>query len=422
MDPSRVPITPEEREAPLLARRQAKMATSAHAFVRGSTEDFYTWLSTARRRKLPQGPAIWVCGDCHVGNLGPHADLDGQVRIEVRDLDQTVIGAPAHDVLRLALSMAMAVRASDLPGAVTARLVESISKAYERVLEGRAARREMEMPAPPPALAKLVRAAGRRSKRDLFEGRLGGKERVIPIGKRYWPLTADELADVTRFFETERARRLATVLTRRPDDADVRLVDAAFWVKGCSSLGLWRCAAVVEVGRASGSGTLALMDVKEARASHAPRARGARMPKHHGERVVKGARELAPSLGERMVPARIAGRDVFVRELLPQDLKFELASLGETEALEVGGYLASVVGFAHGRQMEPEACAEWLAEFRKTSAANIDAPAWLWTSVVDLVGRHEAAYLEHCRTHALQAPVSELASLPGLVHRAVTGD
>lgn len=422
MADARVPLTPEERAAPLDARRHAKMATSAHAFVRGSTESFYAWLSASRRRKLPDAPAIWVGGDCHVGNLGPHADVEGEVHIEVRDLDQTVIGSPAHDVLRLALSMAMAVRASDLPGAVTAQLVAAIAASYERVLEMRAARREMELPPAPSALASLVREASKRSRRTLFEERLGRGEALFPIGKRYWPLTADELADVRRFFETERARKLATVLTKRPDDAQVRLLDAAFWVKGCSSLGLWRCAAIVEVGRDEGEGVLALMDIKEARTSHAPRARGAKMPRHQGERVMTGARHLAPGLGERMVAARVAGRDVFVRELLPQDLKFELASLKEEEAIEVGGYLAAVVALAHGRQMTPEVCAEWVAAFRKTPAKNLEAPAWLWAGMVELVGLHESAYLEHCRTYALSPPVSEMSRAPGLTHRAVSGD
>jgi uncharacterized protein (DUF2252 family) len=42
----------------------------------------------------PQGPSIWICGDCHVGNLGPLADTDRQIDIEIRDFDQTVIGNP----------------------------------------------------------------------------------------------------------------------------------------------------------------------------------------------------------------------------------------------------------------------------------------------------------------------------------------
>ena len=59
-----------------------------------------------RNGQLPEGPPVWICGDCHVGNLGPVADADGKVEIEIRDLDQTVIGNPAHDLIRLGLSLA----------------------------------------------------------------------------------------------------------------------------------------------------------------------------------------------------------------------------------------------------------------------------------------------------------------------------
>ena len=35
---------PTERPAALKARRQLKMARSAHAYVRGNTKNFYVWL------------------------------------------------------------------------------------------------------------------------------------------------------------------------------------------------------------------------------------------------------------------------------------------------------------------------------------------------------------------------------------------
>jgi uncharacterized protein (DUF2252 family) len=34
---------------------------------------------------------------------------------------------------------------------------------------------------------------------------------------------------------------------------------------------------------------------------------------------------------------------------------------------------------------------------------DLEAPSWLWTSVVQLVGSHEEGYLEHCRRYALGA-------------------
>jgi uncharacterized protein (DUF2252 family) len=85
---------PGKRAAVLEARRQLKMARSAHAYVRGNTLQSYEWLQSASATSLPKGPPIWICGDCHLGNLGPVASSEGEVELEIRDLDQTVIGNP----------------------------------------------------------------------------------------------------------------------------------------------------------------------------------------------------------------------------------------------------------------------------------------------------------------------------------------
>src|SRR5579871_5066842 len=100
--------TSKARPTLLADRRNAKMARSVHAYVRGSTVKFYEWLDTTAGRSLPQGPPIWICGDCHVGNLGPVANAKGEIDVQIRDLDQTVIGNPAHDLIRLSLSLASA--------------------------------------------------------------------------------------------------------------------------------------------------------------------------------------------------------------------------------------------------------------------------------------------------------------------------
>ena len=80
----------------------------------------------------PEGPGIWICGDCHVGNLGPVANAKGKVTIEIRDLDQTVVGNPADDVIRLGLSLAMSARDFNLPGVTTAKLIEHLMLGYEQ--------------------------------------------------------------------------------------------------------------------------------------------------------------------------------------------------------------------------------------------------------------------------------------------------
>jgi uncharacterized protein (DUF2252 family) len=122
---------PPDRASALRIQQSLKMARSAHAYVRGSTIKFYEWLEEQKRGTLPEGPAVWICGDCHAGNLGPVAALDGRIAIQIRDLDQTVIGNPAHDLIRLALSLATASRGSDLSGVTTARILEQVIEGYQ---------------------------------------------------------------------------------------------------------------------------------------------------------------------------------------------------------------------------------------------------------------------------------------------------
>jgi uncharacterized protein (DUF2252 family) len=59
---------------------------------------------------------------------------------------------------------------------------------------------------------------------------------------------------------------------------------------------------------------------------------------------------------------------VFVRELMPQDRKIEVEQLTSEEAVEVAGFLAAVVGKAHGRQMDAETRKEWQLELQTRTA------------------------------------------------------
>ena len=370
--------------------------------MRGSTARFYEWLGSAEGRAEPAGPPIWICGDCHFGNLGPVANADGQIAIQIRDLDQTVIGNPVHDLLRLGLSLAMAARGSDLPGVTTARMLEQIIEGYDAALDDGVAESELDDHRPD-SVRVVLREATSRTWKQLARERIEDPKPTIPLGKRFWPLSANETRAVKAMFDTKRLRKLATTLRTRDDDASVEVRDAAYWVKGCSSLGRLRIAVLLAVaGKQSGEGSMCLMDVKEAVRTTAPRMPGTRMPRDNARRVLEGALHLSPHLGERMAAERLLDRQVFVRELLPQDLKLEIEQLTREEAMKAARFLAFVVGMAHGRQMDAATRRSWRADLARGWSRSLDAPSWFWSSIVSLVASHEAAYLEHCRRYALQ--------------------
>ena len=401
MTDHRPTIAPARRAHALDARQKLKMASSAHAYVRGSTVQFYRWLEGRGKRAVPKGPAVWICGDCHAGNLGPLAAPDGKVHVQIRDLDQTVIGNPNHDLIRLALSLSSAARGSDLPGVTTAHMLEQMMIGYRRALRGPRAQNQIESDKPE-SVKVVMRRATARTWKHLARERLRDVTPTIPRGERFWPLTKGENKAIDALFKDAAVRKLVTSLKSRPDDATIKVLDAAYWMKGCSSLGRLRFAVLLRVRTGKKrDDEFCLIDIKEASSAAAPHALRAVMPKDHAQRVVEGAKHLSPALGERMMANKLLERPVVIRELMPQDLKLEIDQLSRQEAVNSARYLAEVVGKAHARQMDPTTRREFAASFNQRKAAQVDAPSWLWSSVVELASAHDMAYLEHCRRYAL---------------------
>src|SRR6202166_2990724 len=332
---------PDDRQRIVTQTRNLKMAQSAHAYVRGSTVKFYEWLESSSRGKLPEGPSVWICGDCHVGNLGPLADAKGHVVVQIRDLDQTVIGNPAHDLIRLGLSLASAARGSDLPGVTTARILEELVAGYQSALL-RNFETEKDKSHRPKSIQTLLAQSTRRRWQHLAEERLDTVKPTIPLGKRFWALIAEERKALSQMFASDSVRPTLTSLRDRAKDDPIELLDAAYWMKGCSSLGRLRYAALLRIGKGKDS-SLCLVDVKEGVTAAAHAGSNVEMPRDNAIRVVTGAKALSPNLGERMMAARLLGKAVVVREPMPQELKIEINRLSREEAMGVARYLGGVV-------------------------------------------------------------------------------
>ena len=218
------------------------------------------------------------------------------------------------------------------------------------------------------------------------------------MGKKFWPLEPRERGALEDLFSQPVIKKHILSLHANAAVRDVRFVDAAYWMKGCSSLGLALYAATSLKGTDEHS-DYALIDLKEAIKAVAPVARGVAMPKNEGERVVAGARALSSFLGERMIAASFLGKSMLIRELAPQDLKLEVDQFSQPQALKAARYLAHVVGTAHGRQMDDVQRSQW-----SRTLLDHPAPTSAPLAVVERrQSRREArtGYLEHCRQYAL---------------------
>ena len=81
-----------------------------------------------------------------------------------------------------------------------------------------------------------MREAGQRRWRHLAEERIENVSPNIPLGRKYWALTSEERTQLDVLFEDEKLQKLIQSI-RGKQDEPMELLDAAYWVKGCSSLG-----------------------------------------------------------------------------------------------------------------------------------------------------------------------------------------
>ena len=65
-----------------------------------------------------------------------------------------------------------------------------------------------------------------------------------------------------------------------------------------------------------------------------------------------------------MTTGKIEQRSVFIREVLPQDLKLEIERLSVPDAKKAASFLAGVVGKTHARQMDTATRNSWAKEPR----------------------------------------------------------
>ena len=259
----------------------------------------------------------------------------------------------------------------------------------------------------PDIIDRSLRVAKQRKWKHLATDRLENITPEIPLGKRFWGLTSEEKASLNDLFDQDAIKTLISSVCNAQDADRIEIIDAAYWLKGCSSLGRLRYAVLVKLTHSKNQSELFLIDVKEGTKAAAPHDGRATMPADNAERVVAGARALSPHLGLRMAAGQMLKKPVMMRELMPQDLKIEFEGMNQKDALLVAAYLGAVVGKAHGRQLPHDQRQSWIKEAERDSG-DLEAPTWLWSSVVRLLALHEEAYLEHCRRFALDQKFSEV--------------
>jgi uncharacterized protein (DUF2252 family) len=67
-------------------------------------------------------------------------------------------------------------------------------------------------------------------------------------GKAVLAASQGRKIEIKKLFQRENVRRLVTSLRSRDDKATIKMLDAAYWMKGCSPLGRLRFAVLLGIG------------------------------------------------------------------------------------------------------------------------------------------------------------------------------
>ncbi|MDX6462922.1 MAG: hypothetical protein QOE55_6619 [Acidobacteriaceae bacterium] len=149
----------------------------------------------------------------------------------------------------------MAVRSSDLPGVTTALMLEELIVGYMAELSRRFVKMASRDLGP---IKRLMREARNRHWRHLAEERIEDVEPKIPLGRKFWALTQYERKEIQELIEENKLQGLIRRVVGDDDAKTIRVLDAAYWIKGCSSLGRLRYgekAQPVPTSRCKGSRT-----------------------------------------------------------------------------------------------------------------------------------------------------------------------
>ena len=139
----------------------------------------------------------------------------------IRDLDQRVMGKP-HDLIRLGVSVASAMRGANLSSISTARMIEQMIDGYEGAFVEESGKAE----SPPETIDLIVKTATRRTWKGLAKERIENTKPSIPLGRSFWLCSKPNELD--NLIASESVRDILTSTLTRQEDVAVTVADAAF--------------------------------------------------------------------------------------------------------------------------------------------------------------------------------------------------
>jgi uncharacterized protein (DUF2252 family) len=336
------------REPRLVARKYARMAESAFAFLRGTCHLFFDdWKDVWPEER---GPTHWIVGDLHLENFGAFTTLARNVRYDINDFDEATICSPVYDLGRFLTSIYVASRDVGLSGREYLIFGVTLLEHYCRSLFAAArsgSERVFDEKTSDGPIADLLREAEKNTRQQILIDRTEGSgvNRKLKRTPKSFDIAADargQLEEALKQYEQD----------INPKHS-FKVLDVAFRVAGNGSLGIRRYAALVE-GKGGEDGQI-ILDVKEALPSslHAFIQAPFIAYGNEAERVVRAQRAMQGDSPAYLGYMPIGNRWFIVRELQPSKDKLNILQ-GDPRTLSqrilsVVKAAAKLLAWAHAR-------------------------------------------------------------------------
>lgn len=347
------------RNPELLRLKVARMAASAFAFFRGTFHLFARDVLDKSWEWSPlmsgAGAEMDLVGDIHSENYGTYKAVDGKVRYDINDFDETTRGRFDFEVCRVATSWFLAARergdrwreAALVPQAGLAAYAEALP----RFLKKGALYEVGELsPCGCPAVDDLIRSEAA-EKRSEFIGRMtladDGKRRIAR-SLNYFNLPEDQQAQAYRLLD-DYVRRMPEPSAPDYYKAD----DVCGRVAGIGSMGRFRYAVLVN-GKGKKEARNVMLEFKEARPSafdlYRQRETDQAAPARRAEHVITMQRASQSASSAHLGYAIDGAMSFQVREIGPHDARIDFKVQKTTARLEkVAEVQAMILARTHAR-------------------------------------------------------------------------
>lgn len=351
------------RDPRLLQLKYKLMQANAFAFFRGTCHLFYQdWPASS---PLNAAPALWICGDLHLQNLGCYKGDNRLVYFNINDFDEAILAPYSWELARFLTCLLVAAPTLKINAAKALALCSFFLDAYTKEIARGRVRLVDDDNAVGPARELLfhVKQRPRTAFLNAHTTQNGGKRKLLIDEQHLCPATEAERSEINAIVQKWAAQQ--------PDPNFYSILDCAQRIAGIGSLGVKRYVLLVE-GHGSPDRN-ALLDLKQEGESSLQPYASTHQPHwpNQAERCVRiqqWVQGIAPAL---LAPVAIEGQYYVLRELQPIEDKVNVESVaGKLHRLEqLVKMIARVIAWDHLRcaGRHGAADAHEIMEFVRTS-------------------------------------------------------